>query len=103
VTGNEIITNNLKVIDMMLQDGASPPLDDYWNPIIELLSQDLDTTTKLLLNCTPDEISMMGGYFEDVSERLQSQEFIVFLKELQQKHPQIDMEMDIQWAIDALD
>jgi len=57
----------------------------------------------LLLKCTPDEISTMGGYFEDVSYNLQSQEFIDFLRELQQKYPEIDMEMDIQWAIDAME
>jgi hypothetical protein len=103
VTGNEIITTNLQIIDMMTQNGASPPLDEYWGEIVEVLSQDFDTTKELLLKCTPTEVNRMGGYFEDVSERLQSQEFIDLLRELQHKYPDIDMEMDIQWAIDALD
>lgn len=102
MNGNELITRNLQIIDMMTQNGASPPLGDYWNPIVDVLSQDFATTKELLLNCTPAEIDRMGGYFEDVSERLQSQEFIELLRELQQKYPDIDMELDIQWAIDAL-
>jgi len=103
VTGNEIITYNLEIIDMMTQNGASPPLDDYWGKIVDVLSQDFGKTKELLLKCTPDEINRMGGYFEDVSERLQSHEFIDLLRELQQMYPEIDMEMDIQWAIDALE
>jgi len=103
VTDNEIVTYNLEIIDMMTQDGASPPLDEYWGEIIDVLSQDVDKTKELLLKCTPDEINRMGGYFEDVSERLQSQEFIDLLRELQKKYPEIDIKMDIQWAIDALE
>ncbi|GMK39884.1 hypothetical protein PCCS19_29390 [Paenibacillus sp. CCS19] len=48
-----------------------------------------------------DEVIRMGGYFEDVSERLQSHAFIDLLRELQQQYSEIDMEQDIQWAIDA--
>ncbi|WP_138751862.1 hypothetical protein [Paenibacillus sinopodophylli] len=102
MSGNELITKNLEIIEMMTQDGASPPLDEYWEPIVDVLSKDIGTTKDLLLNCTTHEIWLMGGYFEDVSYNLQSQEFIDFLRELQQKYPQIDIEKGIQWAIDAI-
>ena len=102
MTGNEIITSNLEIIEIMTQNGASPPLDEYWGKIVDVLSQDFGKTKELLLKCTADEINRMGGYFEDVSERLQSQEFIDLLRELQQKYPEIDLQRDIQWAIDAM-
>jgi hypothetical protein len=103
VDDSELISNNLKIIEMMSQDGASPPLDQYWDPIIEVLSKDMGITEELLMKCNSHEINLMGGYFEDVSYRLQSQAFIDLLHQLQLKHPDIDMEQDIQWAIDALD
>lgn len=101
MTDIEIINYNLEIIDMLSQEGPAP-LDDYWDPIINVLSQDVGKTKELLLKCTPAQINTMGGYFEDVSYNLQSQEFIDFLRELQQNYPEIDLEMDIQWAVDAI-
>lgn len=99
----DIITRNLNYIEVMTEDGASPPLDEYWGEIVDLLSQDIGKTRDLLMACTAHEIWLMSGYFEDVSERLQDQAFIDLLRELQQRHPNIDVKKGIQWAIDALE
>lgn len=103
MTDNKKISENLKVIVEMTQNGASPPLDQYWDEIVEILSQDIERTSEILLACEPRDIWLMGGYFEDVSARLQSEAFIDLLNELQLKHPEIDIKQDIQWAIEALD
>ncbi|MGO4543238.1 hypothetical protein AB4Z29_00360 [Paenibacillus sp. 2TAB23] len=97
----EIISYNMEIIEMLSNEGSAP-LDDYWQPIINVLSQDIGKTKELLLKCTSNQINLMSGYFEDVSYNLQSQEFIDFLRELQQKYPQIDIEKGIQWAVDAI-
>ncbi|MWC30605.1 hypothetical protein [Paenibacillus sp. MMS18-CY102] len=103
MTGNEKISYHLDIINKMAPNGASPPLDTYWGEIVDVLSHDIGQTRELLMKCTPNEIDRMGGYFENVSEKLQSYKFIDLLRELQKKYPEIDIELDIQWAIDALD
>lgn len=87
----------------MSQNGASPPLDQYWNEIVDELSRDLDDTREYLLECEPDDIATMSGYFEDVAYNLQDSAFIDLLNELQAMYPDIDIKNQIQWAIDALD
>ncbi|MEK4006085.1 hypothetical protein [Paenibacillus sp. FSL H3-0333] len=99
----EKISYNLKIIDAMFQDGASPPLDEYWDEIVDLLSQNLHETKDLLFNLEAGEIERMSGYFEDVAANLQDVSFIKLLKELQQKHTNIDISQGIQWALDALE
>ncbi|MDU1114621.1 MAG: hypothetical protein E7J99_12980 [Clostridium butyricum] len=97
------IFNNLKYIESMNQHGASPNLDEYWDEIVKMLSEDLEKTKQFLNDCTEHQIWFMAGYFEDISYKLQSEEFITFLKELQKKHPNIDIKQDIEWAEDALE
>ncbi|RXZ81515.1 hypothetical protein EBB07_14405 [Paenibacillaceae bacterium] len=99
----EKISSNLRTIEAMTQNGASPPLDQYWNEIVHELSEDLKGTREYLLSCNPDDIELMSGYFEDVAYKLQDESFIDLLNELQTLHPDIDIKNQIQWAIDALD
>jgi len=103
MTDKEKITYNLQVIESMTQNGASPPLDEYWDEIVDLLGQDINKTRELMLNLSSNEIWLMGGYFEDIAYKLQDQTFIELLNELQEKYFELDMKQDIQWAIDALD
>ena len=103
MTDKELVRHNLQIINAMTQDGASPPLDEYWNEIVDLLSQNMEQTRQLLFSLEAEEIARIGGYYEDVAYNLKDYAFIDLMKELQQKYPEIDMEMDIQWAIDALD
>lgn len=103
LNAEEKISYNLKVIDAMTQDGASPPLDEYWDEIVSLLSQDLAQTKELLFSLEADEVERMSGYFEDIAANLQDEAFIDLLKELELKHPGIDIRMGIEWAVDALE
>lgn len=96
------ISANIKIIESMNQNGASPNLGEYWDEIVSMLSEDLNQTKEYLSNCEEHEIWFMGGYFEDISYNFQSKEFIDFLQILQEKHPDIDMTQDIEWAVDAI-
>lgn len=86
----------------MTKNGASPNLDEYWNEIVDMLSQNLNETEEYLSNCDEYDISVISGYFEDISYNLQSKEFIDFLYKLQGNHPNIDIKIDIQSAKEAL-
>lgn len=98
----EKVSNNLRIVNELTQNGASPPLEEYWGVIVDELSSELRETRSFLLSCDSNDIRLMGGYFEDISERFNDPAFIDLLLELQKKHPDIDMAQDIQWAKDAM-
>lgn len=99
----EKIKYSIDMIKAFTHDGASPNLDEYWDVIVNELSESLDDTKEYLNKCNKDEIEFISGYFEDVSYNLQSKEFIAFLKELQKRHPNIRMNKEIQWAEDVIE
>ncbi|OCA99598.1 hypothetical protein BGS1_09120 [Clostridium beijerinckii] len=88
----------------MNQHGASPNLDEYWEEIVDMLSEDIEETRKFLNEeCNEHQIWCMAGYYEDISYNFQSSKFIDILEELQKKYPDMDIEQDIQWAKDAIE
>ncbi|MBW6408981.1 hypothetical protein [Clostridium weizhouense] len=97
------IFSNLEYIEAMNQHGASPNLDEYWNEIVNMLSEDLKKTKEFFNKCTEHQIWYMAGYFEDISYNFKSDEFIKILEELEKKYPNIDIKQDIQWAKDAIE
>jgi hypothetical protein len=87
----------------MNQHGASPNLDEYWDEIVAMLSENIEETRKFLNNeCNEYQIEYMAGYYEDIAYNFQSHEFINILERLQNKYPNIDIKQDIQWAKDAM-
>lgn len=97
------IYKNLEYIESMNQHGASPNLDEYWDEIVNMLSEELEETKKFLNQCNEHQIYFMAGYFEDISYNFQSDDFIECLEQLKKKYPNIDIKQDIQWAKDAIE
>ena len=70
-------------------------LPDYWekspaiNAEIELLAKNLQETIGFLDNdCTADQLSWMSEVFEEISEKLQSWDFIDALNRCADKYPE---------------
>lgn len=64
--------------------------DDYgiqecWNKMIDILSQDVYETIVYLEGCSEDQIYYVSEVFEDISEKLQSKEYINCLRKLDKK------------------
>ncbi|MDP4144498.1 MAG: hypothetical protein Q8936_08460 [Bacillota bacterium] len=98
------IFSNLEYIESMNQDGASPNLDEYWDEIVDMLSEDIEETEKFLNNeCNEHQIECMSGCFEDISANFQSEKFIAILEDLQVKYPGINIKQEIQWAKEAIE
>lgn len=96
------LNNRLKSIKPLLQKGDSPALDALWEEIVEILSKNEKETEEYLSLCNADEISLLADFFEDISCELQSKSFVKFLRDLQKKFPDLDMEQDITWAEEAI-
>ncbi|AYE33969.1 hypothetical protein [Clostridium septicum] len=69
-----------------------------WEDITDILSENEEDTIAYLNNCDKDELYWISEVFEDISENLQSQEFIECLRRLDVKFPELDMTKDIDLA-----
>lgn len=69
-----------------------------WDEIIALLSIDELSTIKYLSECTEEELYFISEVFEDILKQLQSKDLIKCLRELDEKHPQLEMTRDIDLA-----
>lgn len=72
--------------------------NQYWDPLIELLSKNEADTIKFLEECSDEHIYWISEVFEDISDKFQSKGFVDFLKELQKAHPNVNIKQDIQAA-----
>lgn len=92
------------LIDKLLVERKQKQMEDdygiqaYWDKMVELLSKDAHQTIQYLQNCAEEDIYFISEVFEDISERLQSPEYILCLRELDKKFPNLDMTKDIDLA-----
>ncbi|MBC2115029.1 hypothetical protein [Listeria booriae] len=73
-------------------------IEKSWNEMTELLSQNEMETINYLEESTEKDLYYISEIFEDVSERLQSEQFINCLRKLDKKFPELDMTQDIDIA-----
>ena len=74
------------IMDDIISERKSKNIeDDYgiqncWNKMIDILSKDINETVAYLENCSEEDIYFISEVFEDVSEQLQSKEYIECLR-----------------------
>ncbi len=57
-------------------------IQDCWDKIIKILSKDVKATILYLESCSEEDIYFISEVFEDISEQLQSKEYIICLRKL---------------------
>ncbi|SFC84271.1 hypothetical protein SAMN04488168_110106 [Bacillus sp. 491mf] len=77
--------------------------DDYgiqksWDEIVEVLSENEENTIRYLENCSKENLYWISEVFEDITEVIQSKEFIKCLRKLDAKFPELEMTKDIDIA-----
>lgn len=73
-------------------------IQDCWGKMVEILSKDVHETVAYLECCSEEDIYFISEVFEDVSEQLQSKEYIDCLRKLDEKFPSLNMTKDIDLA-----
>lgn len=76
--------------------------EKFYTKISELLGNDVVETIEFLESCSQFEIYWLSSCFEDISYKLQSKEFIKYLKTLDKKYPDADITVDVEFAEKAL-
>lgn len=79
-----------------------PRIGEIWDELKKIFSQDEKSTIEYLNNCSESQLEWISEVFEDISENLQSEDFIDTLEKLPKKYPDLDLEMDISYAKEAL-
>lgn len=73
-------------------------IQDCWDKMVDILSKDIYETVAYLESCSEEDIYFISEIFEDVSEQLQSKEYIECLRRLDKKFPSLNMTKDIDLA-----
>ncbi|AWX53983.1 MULTISPECIES: hypothetical protein [Brevibacillus] len=80
-----------------------PRIVECWGELTEIFSRNEQFVMDVLEQCSEEEIFWLSEIFEDISLYLQSSSFIRFLRSIQKKYPNIDIELDIQYAEKVLE
>ena len=91
-----------------MSDEWSFGIEQCWKKEIEILSQDIPSTTEYLKNeCIADEYGWISEIIDDLAESTQSKELIEVYKSLMIKYPdeykKHNVSSSVKFAEDALD
>lgn len=93
-----------KEMSSVLEDRISKHIEDdlgiqtCWDRMIQTLSQDENETIVYLQACSKKELYWISEVFEEISEKLNSHQFIKCLRDLDKKYPDLNMTKDIDLA-----
>jgi len=79
-----------------------PRIQNYWNLLTKMLSENENDTIEFLNECEESELYWLSEIFEDISQNLQSINFVKFLHTLKDKFPNLDLDVDIEYAEKAI-
>jgi len=79
-----------------------PRIQNYWNLLTKMLSENENDTIEFLNECEESELYWLSEIFEDISQNLQSINFVKFLHTLKDKFPSLDLDVDIEYAEKAI-
>ena len=99
-----MISSLIKDMDSVIKIRESKDINDFyginecWNEIIELLSDNINETIAYLNNCSEKEVYYISEVFEDIAERTNSKEYIKCLRAIDSKYPRLNLKQDIDVA-----
>ncbi|MFU8646680.1 hypothetical protein ACNA06_05055 [Lysinibacillus sp. RSDA_15] len=86
-----------------LLDDNDPRIEQKWEELIVLLSEDENLTLNFLQVCTKTELSFLSEIFEEVAYNLQCKKYIELLYCLDQRYPDLNLKRSIQNAEEYMD
>ncbi|KOP69340.1 hypothetical protein AMS59_23480 [Lysinibacillus sp. FJAT-14745] len=86
-----------------LLDDNDPRIEQKWEELIVLLSEDENLTLNFFQVCTKTELSFLSEVFEEVAYNLQSKKYIELLYRLDLRYPDLNLKRSIQIAEEYMD
>ncbi|MDD1505709.1 hypothetical protein PVA17_23600 [Lysinibacillus sp. CNPSo 3705] len=81
-----------------LLDDNDPRIEQKWQELIALLSENENLTLNFLQVCTKTELSFLSEVFEEVAYNLQSKKYIELLYRLNLRYPDLNLKRSIEIA-----
>ncbi|UPW81847.1 hypothetical protein [Lysinibacillus sp. Ag94] len=81
-----------------LLDDNDPRIEQKWQELIALLSENENLTLHFLQVCTKTELSFLSEVFEEVAYNLQSKKYIELLYRLNLRYPDLNLKRSIEIA-----
>ncbi len=100
-----MIDNN-KILDIIERRKKmqydDPGIIDLWEELVMVFSENEEYTINYLNNCSKEYLFWISEVFEDISENLQSEQFLHCIQNLEIKYPDLSLEYDNQYAEKSL-
>ncbi|MBY0114742.1 hypothetical protein MHB43_05330 [Paenibacillus sp. FSL H8-0317] len=80
-----------------------PAIQTIWNEMVDILKENEQSAISFLNQCGEEDLYWLSEIYEDLSSEFQSRAFIDCLLQLQKKYPDLDMEQDIEYAIQSME
>ncbi|WP_366290593.1 hypothetical protein [Paenibacillus sp. AN1007] len=102
------MVDSLRKVNSLVQKRGNLHPDDpaiqlMWHDLVNLLKSNEESAIAFLEQSKETELYWLCEILEDLSAKFQSQAFIHCLLELQKKYPDLDMEQDIEYAIQSIE
>ncbi|MFJ7914723.1 MULTISPECIES: hypothetical protein [unclassified Lysinibacillus] len=81
-----------------LLDDNDPRIEQKWQELIALLSENENLTLNFFQVCTKTELSFLSEVFEEVAYNLQSKKYIELLYRLNLRYPDLNLKRSIEIA-----
>lgn len=101
------MTDYVYLKNLIKERAKYDPNDDYltekyWNTMVEFLGKNEQNAIEFISECNEDEVPWVAEIFDDLSLKFQSRHFIDYIKSLQSKFPNLDIDVDIKSAEDMI-
>ncbi len=97
-----LLSKRIEYAEIEKHGGDHPKTNDVWNQLTSTIATDEDEAIDIIEILSEEEIYWLSEVFDDISEKLQSEKFVAYLRKLQKKFPDIDLSVDIEFAQKAL-
>jgi len=97
-----LLSKRSEYAELEKHGGDHPQTDDVWLQLANTIAIDEDEAIDIIDILSEEEIYWLSEVFDDISEKLQSEKFVAYLRKLQKKFPDIDLSVDIEFAQKAL-
>jgi len=95
---------NDKIIETILEKRKNlhpndePGFDNVWRSLTEIFTQNEEETINYLRNCPKEHLKWIKEVFDDISEEFKSEKFIDTLEYIEEKFPDLELSVDINYA-----
>ncbi|WPC43876.1 hypothetical protein [Clostridium sp. JS66] len=80
-----------------------PRIMNKWRELTDIFTENQEDTIEFLNTCSEENVEWISEVFEDISEILQSSQFISCIEKLNDKFKDLNLDQDIRYAKEVIE